>query len=97
MDVIVTEVNLTKDHLSLLHKGRSFVPGPPKKKSADGGPDLFPEQPGKGRKSRIYSRPPPRTKGPSTSGTTKKNEKKKEKPLEDYQVYMRKMKNIYIN
>ncbi|ROT62581.1 hypothetical protein C7M84_019566 [Penaeus vannamei] len=31
MELIVTEVNLTKDQLSLLHKGRSFVPGPPRK------------------------------------------------------------------
>lgn len=32
LDLIVTKVNLTKDQLSFLHKGRSFVPGPQRKK-----------------------------------------------------------------
>lgn len=32
MELIVTEVELTRDQLSLLYKGRSFVPGPPRKK-----------------------------------------------------------------
>lgn len=34
MELVVSEVPLQKIHFSVLHKGRSFVPGPPRKKKA---------------------------------------------------------------